>query len=99
MTLYPIVSHCIIYGASREDRNKRLEKVLQKLQENNLKSQPDKCEFLRKETIYLGHIISGENGISPDPSKLTAIKEFPTPKKVKDIQFFISLAGYYRKFS
>jgi len=36
--------------------------------------------------------------ISPDPSKLTAIKEFPTPKKVKDIQSFISLAGYYRKF-
>jgi len=58
--------------------------------------QPDKCEFLRKETIYL-HIIS-ENGISPDPLKLTAIKEFPTPRKVKDIQSFIGLAGYYRKF-
>jgi len=52
---------------------------------------------LRKETIYLGHIIS-ENGISPDPSKLTAIKEFPTPRKVKDIQSFIGLTGYYRKF-
>ncbi|KAM0727554.1 Retrovirus-related Pol polyprotein from transposon 17.6 [Formica fusca] len=58
---------------------------------------PDKCEFLRKEVIYLGHIIS-EDGISPDPSKLTAIKEFPTPKKVKDILSFIGLAGYYRKF-
>jgi len=59
--------------------------------------QPDKYEFLRKETIYLGHIIS-ENRISPDLSKLTAIKKFPTLKKVKDIQSFISLAGYYRKF-
>jgi len=87
----------VIYGASLEDHNKRLEEVLQRLRENNLKLQPDKCEFLRKETIYLGHIIS-ENGISPDPSKLTAIKEFPTPKKVKDIQSFIGLAGYYRKF-
>jgi len=45
----------------------------------------------------LSHIIS-ENGISPDPSKLTAIKEFPIPRKVKDIQSFIGLAGYYRKF-
>jgi len=80
-----------------EDHNKRLEEELQRLRENNLKLQPDKCKFLRKETIYLGHIIS-ENGISPDPSKLTAIKEFPTPKKVKDIQSFIGLAGYYRKF-
>ncbi|KAL6421074.1 hypothetical protein ACFW04_013598 [Cataglyphis niger] len=68
-----------------------------RLRENNLKLQPDKCEFLRKEVIYLGHIIS-ENGISPDPSKLMAIKEFPTPKKGKDIQSFIGLAGYYRKF-
>ena len=34
----------------------------------------------------------------PDPSKLTAIKNFPIPKKVKDIQAFIGLAGYYRKF-
>jgi len=45
----------------------------------------------------LSHIIS-ENEISPDPLKLTAIKEFPTSKKVKDIQSFIGLAGYYRKF-
>jgi len=70
----------VIYGASLEDHNKRLEEVLQRLRKNNLKLQPDKCEFLRKETIYLGHIIS-ENGISPDPSKLTAIKEFPTQGK------------------
>jgi len=77
----------VIYGASLADHNKRLEKVLQRLRKNNLKLQPDKCEFLHKETIYLGHIIS-ENGISPDPSKLTAIKEFPTPRKVKDIQSF-----------
>ncbi|KAL6416667.1 hypothetical protein ACFW04_013259 [Cataglyphis niger] len=50
-----------------------------------------------EKVIYLGHIIS-ENGISPDPSKLTAIKEFPTLKKVKGVQSFIGLAGYYRKF-
>ncbi|KMQ82954.1 enzymatic polyprotein endonuclease reverse [Lasius niger] len=87
----------VIYGASLEDHNKRLKVVLQGLRENNLELQPDKCEFLRKEVMYLGHIIS-ENGISPNPSKLTAIKEFPTPKKVKDIQSFIGLAGYYRKF-
>jgi len=82
-----------------EDHNKRLKEVLQRLRKTNLKLQPDKCKFLRKEVIYLGHIIS-ENGISrpPDPSKLIAVKEFPTPKEVKDIQSFIGLAGYYRKF-
>ena len=87
----------VVYGASLEEHNKRLEKILQRLRGSNLKLQPEKCEFLRKEVIYLGHIIS-ENGILPDPSKLTAIHEFPTPKKVKEVQAFIGLAGYYRKF-
>jgi len=47
--------------------------------------------------IYLGHIIT-EDGIRPDPSKLHAVKNFPTPKKVKGVQSFLGLAGYYRKF-
>jgi len=77
--------------------DKQLTKVLQRLRKHNLKLQIDKCEFLRKEVTYLGHIIS-ENGILPDPSKLSAVKNFPTPKKIKDVQSFIGLAGYYRKF-
>ena len=87
----------VIYGSSLEDHNKRLAEVLQRLRKHSLKLQPDKCEFLRKEVIYLGHIIS-ENGILPDPSKLEAVRNFPTPRKVKDVQSFIGLAGYYRKF-
>ncbi|XP_036149094.1 uncharacterized protein LOC118647760 [Monomorium pharaonis] len=89
----------VIYGSSLEEHtvNKRLTEVLQCLQEANLKLQPDKCEFLRKEVNYLGHVIS-ENGISPDPAKLQAIRDFPEPQKVKDVQSFIDLAGYYRKF-
>jgi len=92
----------VIYGASLQEHNKRLTEVLKRLREHNLKLQIEykceyKCEFLRKEVTYLGHIIS-ENGILPDPSKLSAVKNFPTPKKVKDVQSFIGLAGYYRKF-
>ena len=87
----------MIYGPSLQEHNKRLTEVLKRLRESNLKLQPDKCEFLRKEVIYLGHIIT-ENGILPDPTKLEAVSNFPTPKKVKDIQSFIGLAGYYRKF-
>jgi len=87
----------VIYGPSLIEHNKRLVTVLNRLRNSNLKLQPDKCEFLRKEVIYLGHIIT-EKGISPDPSKLEAVKNFPIPKRVKDIQAFIGLSGYYRKF-
>jgi len=63
----------------------------------NLKLQPDKCEFLRREVMYLGHII-GSDGVKPDPAKIRAIMNFPTPKNPKNIKQFLGLAGYYRKF-
>jgi len=52
---------------------------------------------LCKEVTYLGHIISKDE-ISPDPAKLSAVKNFPTPKEIKDVQSFIGLAGYWQKF-
>ncbi|XP_011686421.1 PREDICTED: uncharacterized protein LOC105449119 [Wasmannia auropunctata] len=87
----------VIYGTSLQEHNRRLIEVLSRLRENNLKLQPNKCEFLRKEVTYLGHIIT-EGGIKPDPEKLRAVKEFPVPKKVKDMQSFLGLACYYRRF-
>jgi len=46
---------------------------------------------------FLGHVISGE-GISVDPCKIEAVKEWPVPKNVKEIRSFLGLAGYYIKF-
>jgi len=87
----------VIYGPNLKEHNKRLIQVLDRLREHNLKLQPEKCEFLQKEVVHLGHIIT-ENGIRPDPSKLYAVEDFPVPRKVKDVQSFLGLAGYYRKF-
>jgi len=47
--------------------------------------------------IYLGHIII-KDGIRSDPSKLYVVEKFPVSRKVKDVQSFLGLAGYYRKF-
>jgi len=68
----------VIYGPNLKKHNKRLIQVLDRLREHNLKLQPDKCEFLRKEVIYLGHIIT-KDGIRPDLSKLYAVEKFPGP--------------------
>jgi len=59
----------VIYGPNLKEHNKRLIQVLDRLREHDLKLQPDKCEFLRKEVIYLGYIIT-EDGIRPDPLRL-----------------------------
>ena len=70
---------------------------MKRLREANLKLQPDKCEFLRKEVIYLGHLLSSE-GDKPDPRKLDAARKFPMPRTPKNIREFLGLAGYYRRF-
>jgi hypothetical protein len=49
------------------------------------------------ELAFLGHIVSRQ-GISPDPSKIDKIKNFPIPKNLTELRGFLGLASYYRKF-
>ena len=58
------------------EANERFNTVAQKLREANLTLEPEKCEFLKREVCYLGHIIS-EYGIKPDPKKVEAVGKFP----------------------
>lgn len=62
-----------------------------------MKLKPSKCHFGCEKIKILGHVVSAE-GISPDPDKILAVSEFPIPKNVKDVQSFLGLANYYRKF-
>ena len=53
--------------------------------------------FSQKKVLYLGHVISSE-GIATDPSKTQRIVDWPTPCSVKEVQQFLGLASYYRRF-
>ena len=70
---------------------------MERLEKANLQLNINKCEFLKTEIFYLGHILS-KQGVSPDPRKLEAVKHFPEPQTVKNIRQFLGLAGYYRRF-
>ncbi|KAL4113894.1 hypothetical protein QTP88_017450 [Uroleucon formosanum] len=87
----------IVIGTSLEDHLNQLEKVFDRFQKYNLKLQPSKCEFLRKEVCYLGHIIT-DKGVKPDLKITDCVSNFPTPKTEKDVRSFLGLAGYYRHF-
>jgi len=46
---------------------------------------------------FLGHVISKE-GISMDPTKIAAVVDWPRPTNVSEMQSFLGMAGYYRRF-
>ena len=75
----------------------RLAEVLQRLQQAGLKLKPKKCELLQTEVRYLGHLVSAE-GIATDPEKVEAIREWPRPTCVRELQAFLGTAGYYRQY-
>lgn len=87
----------VIYSYDLPSHIEKLNLVFNKLRNFRLKLQPDKCEFLRKEVAYLGHVISGE-GVKPNPEKIKAVTQFPVPTCAKDIKSFLGLASYYRRF-
>jgi hypothetical protein len=87
----------VVYGSSLRDHNNKLTEIFQRLRQHNLKLRPTKCEFLRKEITYLGHLIS-ENGIKPDPGKISAVMDYPRPADADNVRSFLGLASYYRKF-
>lgn len=87
----------IIIGFNLKNHLENLECVLKRLTEFNLKVQLDKCEFLRRETEFLGHIIS-KDGVKPNPDKVEKVLKWPLPKNPKEIKQFLGLVGYYRRF-
>ncbi|CAD0055203.1 unnamed protein product [Aureobasidium pullulans] len=97
-TVVAYLDDILIYtNGNLEQHVKDVQQVLTKLQERRLKANPKKCEFHVKETEFLGFII-GVDGIRIDPAKITSIKEWPTPKNLKEVQSFLGLANYNRKF-
>lgn len=92
-----VLDDIIIFSPSLQKHISDIRLVFTKLLNANLKIQPAKCNFLRKEIDFLGHIVTQE-GVRPNPSKIQAIKDFPCPKTIREIKSFLGLLGYYRKF-
>ena len=87
----------VVYSATFEEHLERLEEVLIRIFAANLRFRIQKCQFLERILKLLGFIVSGE-GILPDPQKISAVKNYPRPKSVKEIQSFIGLCSFFRRF-
>jgi len=88
----------LIHGKTQSEHDSRLEKVLRCLQESNLTLNAVKCRFSQKSICFLGHFIN-EKGVHPDPDKIKAIQQAPTPNNVDDMHRFLGMANQMIKFT
>jgi hypothetical protein len=91
------IDDILIYSKNDSEHEEHLRMVLQKLRDNQLYAKFTKCDLWLDEVHFLGHIIS-KGGIAVDLAKITAIMDWKTPSIVLEIQSFLGLAGYYRRF-
>ena len=84
----------VIYSKDLAIHLERLEAELQKLDEAGPKLKPSKCELFWQQIAYLRHVISAQ-GVATDEGKIEAIKEWPTPTNITEVQSFLGFTGYY----
>jgi hypothetical protein len=70
---------------------------MQRLREHQLYAKLSKCEFWLKEVAFLGHVLSN-GGVAVDPKKVNDVLSWNPPKDVSEIQSFLGMACYYRRF-
>ena len=87
----------MIYSPTLEDHLVHLENVFDRLRQNQLYVKKEKCEFAQTEIKFLGHLIS-KSQIRMDRAKVAAIQEWPALTKMTELQSFLDLANYYRRF-
>ncbi|GJS07127.1 reverse transcriptase domain-containing protein [Tanacetum coccineum] len=86
-----------VFGDSFSSCLSHLDKMLQRCEDTNLVLNWEKCHFMVKEGIVLGHKIS-KSGIEVDKAKVDVIAKLPHPTTVKGIRSFLGHAGFYRRF-
>jgi len=87
----------LVMSRTPEEHEQHLRIVLQTLRQHGLKVKLSKCEFNKPELHFLGHVIEKE-GVAVDPAKVAVISKWPVPKSLKELQAFLELANYFRKF-
>lgn len=85
-------------NGSQEDHLEKVDKVLKRLADENLKLDIKKCDFAVKKVKYLGFIVTAGEGISVDPEKTEAIKKWELPKTQTGVRSFLGFANFYRDF-
>ena len=86
-----------MWGASKEQHDKRLKRALEIVKASGLKLNAKKCTFRATELTYLGEKLT-RNGVKPDPEKVAGINNMTIPVKKEDLQRGLGMVNYLAKY-
>jgi hypothetical protein len=86
-----------VYGKTFDDCLEHLDNILQRCEEKHLVFNEEKCHFMVREGIVLGHLVS-EREIEVDRAKIEVIERLPPLINIKGIRSFLGHAGFYHRF-
>ncbi|XP_055527066.1 uncharacterized protein K02A2.6-like [Wyeomyia smithii] len=98
-----IADDLLVYGVGETfeealiNHNENLDKLLQRLEQNNVKLNKAKLKLCQRSVKFYGHILT-DRGLQPDESKVLAIKNFPRPMNRKEVHRFVGLVTYLGRF-
>ncbi|KAL0173559.1 hypothetical protein M9458_029527, partial [Cirrhinus mrigala] len=94
---YAYLDDILIYSKTLEEHTQHVRAVLQRLLAHQLYCKLEKCAFHQHSTTFLGFVISAQ-GVAMDPQKLEAVRSWPLPTSLKQLQRFLGFANFYRRF-
>jgi len=93
----PYLDDILVFSKSEEDHRRHLQETFSRLRAARLTANAEKCEFGKTSIEFLGHTVSA-SGIAPLPSRVAAIAAHPRPNNIKELQNFLGVINFYRKF-
>jgi predicted aspartyl protease len=95
--VFVYIDDIILYSRTEAEQLVLIDWVLSQLRKEGYFAHPGKCQFLKSEVNFLGHVVS-RAGVSMQQHKVEAMRTWPALQSVKDVRAFLGLAGFYRRF-
>jgi len=91
------INDILVATDTEEGHDKLVEEVLKRLEENDLFVKPKKCKWKVREVEFLG-VVTSPREVEMQKEKVEGVLNWPVPQNIKEVQKFLGLANYYRRF-
>jgi len=91
------IDDILVATDTEEGYDKLVKEVLKRLEENDLFVKPEKCKWKVREVEFLG-VVTSPRGVEMQKEKVERVLNWPAPRNIKEVQKFLGLVNYYRRF-